>query len=495
MFVRVPAVTSHCTRNAAIRCLRTTSFSLLLFLSLPPVSFRSPQQISDDARVYVNQAQDALAHGHWAEAAAAYEKAVALAPRNANLRVALGVVLGKSGRFTDAIASYESALEISPRDLAAEIALAQAYRSVHNNAAAQSLLERSAREHPKLAAPLAELGDLDIELQTYDAAIKHLSTAVALDPAKNETRDRLAVAYKSKGDSADALAQLSKSLARDPNDALAHFLRAQIDDDHNQDDRALPEAEKVLALEPQNLAGRATLGKILLRVSESAGSMAATQGICSHAADVLKPVADARPDDSETLFILARAYRCAGRTDDADKTLAAFEAASKTLRASKENQNQALHLVRDANERAIQNDFAGALNLLQQALDKYPDYDAAYSQLAKLYYSAGDIEKAGDAIARAIQLSPYQPDFLYVQGKVFEKQGRLEDALSDFQRAVLVDPKESDAYFEIGAIYERKNDPDRARAAYEKAIELSPGDPDYRRALASLAKPGAAPSP
>ena len=34
--------------------------------------------------------------------------------------------------------------------------------------------EQARREHPKSAAPLAMLGDLDLELQTYDAAIAQL---------------------------------------------------------------------------------------------------------------------------------------------------------------------------------------------------------------------------------------------------------------------------------------------------------------------------------
>jgi len=479
-------------RNLAhdIICIQT--FAALYFFLFPAASFCAVQQLPENARVMAEQAQSEFARGHWNESAAAYEKAAALAPHDANLRISLGLALAKAERPTDAIASYQAALEISPRNSAAEIDLAEAYRAVHNNDAARRLLELSAREHPKLAAPLAVLGDLDIELQTYEAAIKHLSAALALDPANNETRDRLALAYKSKGDAAAALAQLSKSLAHDPNDALAHFLRAQIYDERNQDDRALPEAEKVLALQPQNIRGRAILGKILLRISESASPVDAP-ALCTRAAEALKPVAAAQSADSETLFVLARAYRCAGQADEAEKTLAAFESASKTLRESKENQNQALHLVHQANDRALQNDFPGALDLLQQALEKYPDYDAAYSQLAKLYYSAGDIDKATDAITRALELSPYQPDFLYVQGKIFEKQGKLDEALSDFQRATLVNPKESDAYFEIGAIYQQKNDPASAKAAYKKAIELSPDDADYRRALASLSTAAAPP--
>jgi len=391
----------------------------------------------------------------------------------------------RHGHFADAIAGYQAALKIAPHNITAEVQLAEAYRAVHNEKEARRLLEQSAREHPKSAAPLAVLGDLEIEMQTYDAAIKHLSAAVTLDPANNESRDRLAAAYKSKGDAAAALVELAKSLAHDPNDALAHFLRAQIYDDRNDDARALPEAEKVLVLQPQNPRGHTILAKILIRMSETQDAATATAA-CARAADLVQPIAESLSADSETLFLLSRAQHCAGKTEEEKQTLAKFETASKTLRSSRENENQALHLVQQANDRALHNDLPGALDLIHQALEKNPNYGAAYSQLAKLYYSTGEIDKGAEAITRALQLTPNQPDFLYVQGKIEEKQGKLDEALASFQQAALINPNESDAYFELGVIYQQKNDPVRAKAAYDQAIQISPEDPDYRRARASL---------
>ncbi len=391
----------------------------------------------------------------------------------------------RQGHFSEALATYQSALKIAPNNITAEVELAQTYRAVHNENEARRLLEQSAREHPKSAAPLAVLGDLEIEMQTYEAAIKHLSAAVTLDPANNESRDRLAAAYKSKGDATAALQQLAKSLARDPNDALAHFLRAQIYDDRNDDAHALPEAEKVLQLQPQNPRGRAILAKILIRMSETQDASAATT-TCTRAADLIQPIAEAQPPDSETLFLLSRAQHCAGKTEEEKQTLAKFETASKTLRSSRENENQALHLVQQANDRALHNDLQGAMDLIHEALEKNPNYGAAYSQLAKLYYSTGEIDKAAEAIKQALELTPYQPDFLYVRGKIEEKQGKLDEALASFQQAALINPKESDAYYEMGIIYQQKNDLTQAKAAYEKAIQISPEDQDYRQARAAL---------
>jgi tetratricopeptide (TPR) repeat protein len=392
-------------------------------------------------------------------------------------------------KFPDAIASYQEALRLAPHNVKAEIGLAQAYRGVHNFDETKRILEQARREHPKNAAPLVVFGDLDIELQTYDAAITHLNAALALDPADVDARNRLAVAYKAKGDATNALAQIAKLLARDPKNALAHYTRAEIYSDHNQDSLALIDAQKVVELQPENPRGRVLLAKILVRAPAAAAGDEAKKR-CAKAVDALEPLSQSgsqsQSPDSETLFLLSRAYRCAGQDNKAQETLAAFEKSSQNDRSTNENKTQAKHLVQQADELAMKNDFAGSLALLNQAIAMDPTYAATYSQLAKLYYSAGDIEKASDAIAQALAREPYHPEYLYVQGKILEKQSRFDDALAAFQKTTLVNPKESDAYFEMGAIYQQRGDRPSALAAYKKAVELSPDDPDYKRALVTL---------
>ena len=483
------------SRSRASRALfRTTPSSLtartIVALALPLLlaSVRAPigaQAASPAAQNFKLEARAAAANSQWEQAAASYQKAIELQPRDASLRVELAAALAKSGRLTDAIASYEAALKIAPRNLQAELGLAAAYRAVHNYDETRRTLERAHREHPNKAAPLAALGDLELELQTYDAAIGHLKAAVALDPSDTKTRNFVAAAYKAKGDQENALAQLAKVLSRDPENALAYFLRAQIYSGRNEDARALPDAEKALALQPQNPSARIVVAKILVRSPEN---VPATEIItrCARAVAVLEPLLATKSSDSETLFLLSRAYRCAGQEEQAQKSLAAFEAASQSDRSTKQQQLEAKHLVDQAEERAMKNDFPGALDLLHQAIAKDPTFSPAYSLLAKLNYSAGNIAKASEAISQALALTPYMPDFLYVQGKIFEKEGKLDEALAVFQRTTLVNPKESDAYFEMGVIYQQRNDRARALAAYKKAAELSPDDPDYRRALVAL---------
>jgi tetratricopeptide (TPR) repeat protein len=462
--------------------------TFLLALPLLFSATRSPiagQAASQAARNFKLEAHAAAANSQWEQAAASYQKAIEMQPRDADLRVDLGAALANLGRQTDAIASYEAALRITPRNLPAELGLAQSYRAVHNYNETRRMLERAHREHPAKAAPLAALGDLELELQTYDAAIGHLKAAVALDPSNSKTRNFLAAAYKAKGDQENALQQLANVLARDPQNALAYFLRAQIYSDRNEDARALPDAERAVALQPKNPSARLVLAKILVRAPEDA-QLSEITARCTRAVSLLEPLLTTKSGDSETLFLLSRAYRCAGRQDQAQKTLSAFEAASQNDRTTKQQQLEAKHLVDQAEEHAMKNDFPAALDLLQQAVEKDPTFSPAYSLLAKLNYSAGNLERAGEAISQALKISPNVPDFLYVQGKIFEKEGKLDEALAAFQRITLVNPRESDAYFEMGVIYQQRNDRPRALAAYKKASELSPDDADYRRAVAAL---------
>jgi tetratricopeptide (TPR) repeat protein len=390
-----------------------------------------------------------------------------------------------SGQFVQAIESYQEWLRLQPADMAAEIGLARAYRGVHNYDEARHILELAHREHPGNADPLASLGDLDIEMQSYDEAIRHLTAGLSLRPADVETRNRLAVAYKAEGDIPKALAQVAKVLLRDPKNALAYYTRAQIYSDRNEDVLALRDAERVVDLQPKNALGSILLATILLRApSGAAPNLAAEQ--CVRAVRLLEPLILSHANDSGTLYLLSRAYDCAGQSEQAQKILAQFEAASQNDRATKENQTQAKHMVEQANALALKNDLSAALDLLQQALGKDSSFGAAYSQLAKIYYSEDELEKASDAIGKALESDPYQPDFLYVQGKILEKQGKLDQALEAFEQTTLVNPKESDAFFEMGAIYQQRKDRTRALAAYKKAAEISPDDPDYQRALAGV---------
>ena len=143
------------------------------------------------------------------------------------------------------------------------------------------------------------------------------------------------------------------------------------------------------------------------------------------------------------------------------------------------------HLATNAGEMARKNQLKPALDLLQQALDVDPENGPSLALLAKIDFSRGEIAKAQEEIARALKGDPYNPDYLYVQGKVLESSDPAA-ALEAFRQTLLVNPRESDAYYEMGELYLKLGERDQAAAALRKAVQLSPEDPDYHKALAEL---------
>jgi tetratricopeptide (TPR) repeat protein len=381
-------------------------------------------------------------------------------------------LLARQGRYPEAIEMYRRALVPVPRNESVEIGLSNAYRGVHNYEEARSILQTARREHAKSVAVLSALGSLEIEAESYDAAIEALRGAVALAPDDVKVRNLLGSAYLGKGESKAAFVEFERVLARDPENQLAHFSRAQILAETDQNEKALADTEKVVAAKPEYLPGRALLAKILVRLKQ-----------CERAAEILRPTMNPPALDTPSLFLLANAYECAGKRELAAGAREEFAAASQADRKRAENEAQSKHLVEQANELARENKFSEALELLQQALGKNPQNGFAYSQQAKIYFSMHDAQKASEAIGKALAIQPFQPDFLYVAGVIAEQAGKQDEALAAFEKVTQVNPKEADAYFEIGKIRLQQGDRVAALVAFRQAVALDPNDPEYLRAL------------
>jgi tetratricopeptide (TPR) repeat protein len=409
----------------------------------------------------------------------------------------------ESGRYPDAIASFEAILRKQPANEAAAIGLADAYRRVHNLDEARSVLTAARRVHPRSLAVLKAFGSLEIEAQSWDAAIDVLRPAIAMAPRDTEARDFLASALQGKGDPAAAVAQLDREIAQNPQDRLARFLRAQCEADLNQNEKALADAEAVVRARADYLPARVLLAKILVREKQ-----------CERAVETLRPSQTPVPQnssaqqnssapgnspvqnsaaplqlDAQALFLLANAYDYAGQAQFATATRDEFARASDADRKRAEDETQSKHLVEQAGTLAQQNRFREALDLLQQALEKNPRNGFAYSQQAKIFFSMREFDRARAAIAQALEIQPYQPDFLYVKGVIAEHGGNAAEALAAFEEVTRINPKEADAFFEIGKIRLQQGERNAARTAFEKAAKLDPQEPEYKRAAESVSSP------
>jgi tetratricopeptide (TPR) repeat protein len=465
-------------RTFSQRYILTTGFALLSVMS---ATARADSVDSSDARRVDSQQQPSAGTKQQGDddAVGKYRREIAAAPLDASLQVALAKLLAERARFPEAIEAYQRALALQPASETIELALAETYRRVHNDDQARKILQTARRQHPQSIEVLRAMGILEMDAQAYDAAIQAFQGALKGAPANVTVKNLLVAAYLKRGDSEAALRELDGVLAQDANNGLARFLRSGIYADAGENEKAQSDAEKVVAGRPDYLPGRILDAKILVRLKE-----------CQKAAAILRPPAGPAPAlDGDGLFLLASAYECAGEKELADRVRAEFEAASRADHERSENKVQSLHLVEQANALATQNKLAEAQELLREALEKNPDNGFAYSQQAKIYFSLQQDSQARNAIEKALQLQPYQPDFLYVLGVIEERAGNLDAAMAALRSVTLVNPQEADAYFEMGKIWLLENDRAQALSAFRKAAELEPDDRDYREAVQTASEP------
>jgi tetratricopeptide (TPR) repeat protein len=450
------------------------ALSFFLSSSLLGTLPAQPQEATSALR---REARAAAARGDAELAEEKYRLAQAETPRDAALDLEIARFQASQQKYPEAIEMYQRTLLLSPGNEAAAIGLSDVYRGVHNYEEARSILQTARRQHPKSVPVLSALGSLEIESESYDAAIEALRATLALSPDDVKLRNLLGTAYLGKGDAAAALVEFEKVLARDPGNQLAHYSRAQIFADTDQNDKALADAEKVVAAKPEYLPGRVLLAKVLVRLKQ-----------CTRAVEVLRPAMNPPVLETQALFLLGNAYECAGQPELATGVREEFATASQQDRRRAENETQSKHLVEQANALARQNKFTEALELLKQALEKNPKNGFAFSQQAKIYFSMRQVDQARAAIVQALAIQPFQPDFLYVAGMIAAQEGKQEEALAAFEKATQINPKEADAYFEIGRIWLQRNEREKALAAFRKASELEPSDAEYQRAVAESSR-------
>ncbi len=83
-------------------------------------------------------------------------------------------------------------------------------------------------------------------------------------------------------------------------------------------------------------------------------------------------------------------------------------------------------------------DYAKALECMNQVLEQDPDYDPALYYRARVHLSKGhvDLDKASEDAERALALRPNEQRYVYLKGRVFEKRGETQSAIEWYSKAL-----------------------------------------------------------
>jgi tetratricopeptide (TPR) repeat protein len=364
-----------------------------------------------------------------------------------------------SGHYPEAASKLENLVREAPESFEVQELLGLVYSAQSQDARATQHLQKAVHLKPNsapartnLAANLARLGKLDL-------ATEQFKKAVELDPRNFDTNHNLGEAYVRSGKIADAASFLEKAQQINPSSydngydlSLAYIQTGRLAD-----------ARQLI----QDLLKRkntAELHNLLGEVEEQDGKFVAAENEYETAAHMEPSESNLFDWGSELLL-----HRTLG------PAVEVFQQAAERYPAS---QRLAIGLGVALYARGNYDD---AVKSLLRATDLNPADPGCYLFLSKAYDSSPG--QAGDVIQRFRRFAELQPSnarALYYYAMSLWKGKRAQDPDLDLHqiesllsKSLAIDPKLAEAHLQLGNLYSEQNKYAQAIPEYTRALELS----------------------
>ncbi|MCF8131041.1 MAG: tetratricopeptide repeat protein [Deltaproteobacteria bacterium] len=298
-------------------------------------------------------------------------------------------------------------------------------------------LKRLLEVYPEYASAHNDLGVLRYNRGNKDAALRHYEKAVQLDPGNVAFQKNLAdFYYVEEGRMEEALRIYVKLLDSNPMDIEILHILGRICESLKKADDARTFFNRVLELEPWNMAARERLDELTERqVLEARGQ----------------------------------------------KARAGDQWFSDTLVESPEK------MYKDAQELIRHGSDMEGIGALERLLESYPDFGLAHNDLGAHYFNQGKKEKALVHYEHAARIEPYNDtfqknlaDFYYVE------EGRMEEALQIYVKLLHSNPTDIETLLILGQICTSLEKADDASVFFKRVLELEPWNMDARERSAEL---------
>jgi len=204
-------------RYAPLFAQRGLVYALLGQMDKAEEALKKALALEDTPEVRATLAEVYLASGKLDEALDQYARALALAPKNLDLRVRYASALLLKGRPEEAVRVLEEGHRLKPLDAEGWYTLGQAYLALGRNREAGVALENAVALAPlRFPAAYFYLGQVYLALGEAEKARSRLTVAVRLEPRKPEYRYLLCLANERLGDREGARYQCQEALKLRP---------------------------------------------------------------------------------------------------------------------------------------------------------------------------------------------------------------------------------------------------------------------------------------
>lgn len=315
-----------------------------------------------------------------------------------------------------------------------------------------------------LSAEIAgQRGRLDVAVPFYLKAAQ-----LSRDPEIVERATRIAVYAR---DEKNALTAAQMWVELQPDNLEAHQVTAALLMREGKVNEALPHLEQVLSVDQDNSHNSYLLITSLLSKEKDK----------QVALDAMEQLVAKRRQDPEALYAYAHLAMLVGSLDKAET--AVNEAIGYVPNWSEAHILRANILIRQGqNEKVI--------NLLQEALDSYPDDVVIRLFYARRLVDEKRYEQSREQFSILLDYKPDDPEALYALGLLNLQTDRIGDAQRNFERLIELGQRVDEAYYYLGQVAETKKDTAAAMRYYTEVRKGSNYIDAQVRIAAMLARQG-----
>lgn len=410
-------------------------------LSDPSLRKSSYEQIADIFKVLGNDPR----------CAEYYQKAIAINPNDAVLRLKNARVLDKLGKNDAAVQEYNYALANGGDDPEILYSLERIYR-------------QKLEQAPNDAPTITNLGAILQKENKFDEALQYYTQASQLDPTNVTTRLNIGTLYQQKKSYDSAIAAYDSILFLYPNNKQATLYKAQCLAAMGQADKAIEGFKAVLSLDPSNTEAKNQI------FDQLKGTMSP--------ADVVIYMSKISPGDKTILDSIYDYGIELHKQNKFDDAIACYK---EVLKARTDNPEVYVNLAIAYKQKG---DVAQSKQVLQEAKLKFPTNKQIATNLqafadeaiagkfdeASKFYNSGDYQKA---IASYQSIQPPSFDSLSGIAACYKALNNDAQAIEYYKRAFALTPS-SDAAYYIGVLYSEKEDWGNSKIYLKKALAINP---------------------
>jgi tetratricopeptide (TPR) repeat protein len=296
-------------------------------------------------------------------------------------------------------------------------------------------------------------GNVFIEENQYEEAIKHYKKAVKHFPENDDLFYNIGIAHGNLGKHEDAVKNFQKAIELNPDNDTAYINMGTAFSNLEKYQKAIEAYQKAVELNPENDGAFNGLGNTFLNLKQYKAAIEAFQ-----------KATEINPKGDNYFYQIGLAQGNLGKHKDALKNF------QKTVDLKPDNETAYANMgIAFLNLKQ----YKEAIEAYQKVVELNPKNDWAFHELGFLFSELKQYKDALEAYQKAAEINPKDDNYFYQIGIAQGKLGKHEDVLKSFQKVVELKPDIDTAYFNIGLALENLGKNKKAIEAYQKAVELN----------------------